>query len=102
MMLAAVTGYADALRRLSAWYLTILEDLQPKEGQAKMEEMEKFRVRMEKFPIRMEKLWYIPDRIGAATSRQYLVVFRQDTRNVHYYVACSGLECDFGAERTPE
>ncbi len=39
----------------------------------------------------------VPGRIGAATSRQYLVTFRQDTRNVHY-VACSALKCDFGAQ----
>ena len=52
MMLAAVTGYADALWRPSAWYLTILEDLQPKAGQAKMEKTEKFLVKMEKFPVK--------------------------------------------------
>ncbi len=55
MMLEAVTGYADALWRPSAWYLTILEDLQPKAGQAKMEKTEKFLVKMEKFPVKMEK-----------------------------------------------
>jgi hypothetical protein len=56
MMLAAITGYADALWRPSTWYLIILEDLQPKAGQAEMEKMEKFLVRMEKFPFRVEKI----------------------------------------------
>jgi hypothetical protein len=42
--------------RLSTWYLTILEDLQPKAGQAQMEKMENFLVRMEKFPVRVEKI----------------------------------------------
>ncbi len=39
MMLMAITGYADAIWRLSTLYLTILEDLQPKADQAKMEKM---------------------------------------------------------------
>jgi hypothetical protein len=46
MLLAVITGYADALRRPSTWYLTILENLQPKAGQAKMEEVKKFPVRI--------------------------------------------------------
>ncbi len=54
-------------------------------------------VRMEKFPVGMEKIVVF----GAATSRQYLVAFRQDTSNVHN-VACSAPKCDFGAKRTPE
>jgi hypothetical protein len=33
---------------------------------------------------------------------QYLVAFRQDTRNVHYYVACSTPKCDFGEENAAE
>ena len=56
MMLAAITGYADALWRQSTWYLPILEDLQPKAGQAKMEKMETFLVRMEKFLVKVEKI----------------------------------------------
>jgi hypothetical protein len=56
MMLAAITGYTDALWRLSTWYLTILEDLQPEAGQANMEKMEKILVRMEKFPFRVEEI----------------------------------------------
>ncbi len=42
MMLAAIPGYADALWRTSTWNLAILEALQPKVGQAKIEKMEKF------------------------------------------------------------
>ncbi len=56
MMLAAITGYPDALWRQSTWYLTILEDLQPKAGQAKMEKMKKCFVRMKKFPVRVDKI----------------------------------------------
>jgi hypothetical protein len=100
-MLASVTGYTDAFWKPPAWYLTILEDLLQNPGQAKMEKMEKFLVimkkflvRMEKFPVKMERIMYVPGRIGAATSRPYLVSFRQDTKNVRY-VACSALICDF-------
>jgi hypothetical protein len=107
-MLVAATGYADAFWRQSAWYLNILVDLQPKPGLAKMEKMDKFHVRMEKFLVRMEnfpvkwrKLLYVPGRIGAATLRQYIVAFHQDTRNVHY-VARSALQCDFGVEKADE
>jgi hypothetical protein len=56
MMLAAITGYADALWRLSTWYLSILEDQQLKPGQVKTEKMEKFHVRMENIPVRVEKI----------------------------------------------
>ncbi len=92
-MLVAVTGYADASWRPSAWYLTILEDLQLKAGQAKLR-------KRGNFLLEWRKLVYVPGRIGAATSRPYLVAFRQDTRNVQY-VACSAPKCDFGAARTP-
>jgi hypothetical protein len=100
-MLVAATGYADAFWRQSAWYLNILVDLQPKPGLAKMEKMDKFHVRMEKFPVKWRKLFNVPGRIGAATSRQYIVAFHQDTRNVHY-VARSVLQCDFGVEKAEE
>jgi hypothetical protein len=56
MMLAVITGYADALWRQSTWYLPILEDLQLKAGQARMEKMKKILVRMEKCLVKMEKI----------------------------------------------
>ncbi len=69
-----------------------------------MEKMEIFLLRMEKFIVRMEIFSAKTDvsgRIGAATLRQYLVAFRQDTRNVHN-VALSTPKCDFGAENAAE
>ncbi len=63
--------------------------------------MEKFIVRMERFHVKMEKTLYVPGRIGAATSRQYLASFRQDTRKVHF-VACPALKCDLGEENAAE
>ncbi len=53
------------------------------------------------FLWKFRKQLYMPGRIGAATSRQYLVAFRQDTRKVRY-VTCSALKCDFGAENAAE
>jgi hypothetical protein len=42
LMLASVTGYADAFWRPPAWYLTILEDLLPNPGQEKIEKWRNF------------------------------------------------------------
>ncbi len=50
MMLAAVTGYTDALWEASS---VVPEHPGGSAGQAKMEKMEKFLVRKEKIPIRM-------------------------------------------------
>ncbi len=55
-MLVAATGCTDAFWRPLAWYLNILVDLPPKQGQAKMKKMEKIIVRMEKFAVKMEKI----------------------------------------------
>ncbi len=48
------------------------------------------------------KILYIPGRIGAASSGQLLVACRQDTRNVHHFVACSAPKCDFREEKVAE
>ena len=96
-MLVAATGCTDAFWRPSTRYLNIpveLRQLPPKTGRVKKEKMEKVLFRMKKFMSKWRKLLYIPGRIGAATSRQQVVAFRRDTRNVHY-VACSAPKCDF-------
>ncbi len=111
-MLVAATGGADAFWRASTRYLSILVDvlLQPGRRQVRPKwrkwrkillEWGKFLSEWRNFLSEWRKLLYIPGRIGAATSRPYLVAFRRDTRNVHY-VACSTLKCDFGTENVAE